>query len=104
MQSCAKESKSGCKIVSTVADVCVALVKSTSEHLYKVGGPTGAKNFAEDSSMVACRRTGGKSCKVATSFCADGQQHELKGNTVFSNGNPIFVPQGQEPAAFGRCR
>jgi hypothetical protein len=94
-----------CKIAVTVADVCVALVVSKPEKIYKVGGPTGAANFAEDNGKLQCQRAGGRSCATETSFCADGVQHVLNGQTVFSNGNPIFVPAGSDGAAgFGRRR
>jgi hypothetical protein len=94
----------GCHVVGTVADVCMALVTSKPEKVFAVGGPIGAGNFAQDNGTLKCRRAGGSACKVAASFCADGQRHDLKGQTVFSNGNPIFVPQGQSTAAFGRRR
>ena len=100
MAGCGKRAKD-CVLVNTVADVCVALVMSDAQKIYKVGGPTGAINFAEDNAKLLCQRAGGKACKVAVSFCADGVKHELKGKTVFSNGNPIFVPEGSG-GAFGR--
>jgi Domain of unknown function (DUF4189) len=93
-----------CTVAATVADVCVALVVSARERIYKVGGPTGATNFASDNGMLQCRRAGGSNCIVATSFCADGVNHVLNGQTVYSNGNPIFVPNGQGNPGFGRRR
>ena len=84
-----------CKLAVTVADVCVALAVSSSQKIVRVGGPIGAVNFAEANAMLKCKRAGGRNCAVATSFCADGVKHVLNGNTVFPNGNPIFVPSGQ---------
>jgi hypothetical protein len=59
-----------------------------------VGGPIGASNIAEDAALARCRRAGGKSCTLTTSFYADGVRHVLSGHTTFSNGNPIFVHGG----------
>ena len=84
-----------CKIAVTVADLCVSLAVSEAQNIYRVGGPTGAINFASDNARLQCQRAGGRACTIATSFCADGVNHMLQGRTVFSNGNPIFVPQGQ---------
>jgi len=100
MAGCALHARD-CVIVATVADVCAALVTSQAQKIYKIGGPTGAANFAEDNGKLRCQRAGGRACKVEISFCADGQRHDLKGKTVFSNGNPIFVPEGSG-GAFGR--
>jgi hypothetical protein len=81
--------------VTAVADVCVALIESQAEKVYFIGGPVGLSNFAEDAAMARCKRAGGKSCTVMTSFCAEGQARKiLTGHTVESNGNPIFVPDG----------
>lgn len=90
-----------CKVVATVADVCLSLVESAAERIYMVGGPIGAANFADNNALLQCQRAGGRACIVKASFCADGVKHVLNGQTVFSNGNPIFVPQGQT-APFGR--
>lgn len=90
-----------CKVIATVADVCVSLVESVAQRIYVVGGPIGAANFADNNGMLKCRREGGRACRVEASFCADGIKHVLKGHTVFTNGNPIFVPKGQG-APFGR--
>jgi hypothetical protein len=87
-----------CKVVLKVADVCTALVVSAPEKIYQIGGPTGATNFASDNGILKCQRARGKSCRAVISFCADGVNHVLKGTTVFSNGNPIFVPEGQTAA------
>ncbi|MBS0580623.1 MAG: DUF4189 domain-containing protein [Proteobacteria bacterium] len=89
---CRARGGTDCKVVTTVADVCVALAVSNAEKTYAVGGPTGAGNYADDAAMLKCQRAGGKSCFVQASFCADGQRHQLNGHTVTSNGNPIFVP------------
>ena len=56
--------------------------------------PSGAANIAEDAALARCRRAGGKTCALTTSFCADGVRHNLNGHTNFSNGNPIFVHDG----------
>lgn len=96
LKRCQTQSGTGkCKIAVTVADVCVSLAVSEAQKIYRVGGPTGAINFASNNAMLQCQRAGGKACTIATSFCADGVNHMLQGQTVFSNGNPIFVPQGQ---------
>jgi hypothetical protein len=92
--------KAGCKVAKTVADVCLSLVISKPDDIARVGGPIGASNFAEDNARLQCQRAGGQACEVAVSFCADGEKHVLQGQTVFSNGNPIFVPDGG--GAFGR--
>ena len=105
LRRCQLHAKPGtCKAAASVADVCIALVASKTENLWRVGGPTGALNIAEDNGKLQCKRAGGKACKVETSFCADGQRHELQGTTVYSNGNPIFVPQGQSETPVGRRR
>jgi hypothetical protein len=80
--------------VRTVADLCLAVALSRPERVMTVGGPTGAVNFAENNAMLNCRRMSGRSCTIAVSFCADGVRHVLNGRTIFSNGNPIFVPEG----------
>ena len=95
--NCRTRGGSDCKVLQTVADVCLALAVSKTEGTYAIGGPTGAGNFADDAAMVKCQRAGGRSCVVQASFCADGQRHALNGHTVESNGNPIFVPD-QTPA------
>jgi len=87
-----------CKVALKVADVCTALVLSRAEKLYVIGGPAGALNFATANGMLKCQRAGGRTCAIATSFCADGDNHVLKGNSIISNGNPIFVPPGQSTA------
>jgi Domain of unknown function (DUF4189) len=85
-----------CRIVRTVADVCLALVFSASEKVAVVSTPGPAVNFSEDNGKLLCRRAGGRACQVLESFCADGQRHEIKGSTVFTpSGNPIFLPDGQ---------
>lgn len=92
LDGCRERGGIDCKIVKSVADVCVSLAVSSPQKLFTVGGPTGAGNFADDAALLKCRRAGGKSCIVQASFCADGERHDLFGHTVFSNGNPIFVP------------
>lgn len=67
-----------CKIAVTVADVCVSLALSKPERLYAVGGPTGAVNYADMNANLHCQRAGGRSCAIATSFCADGIRHVLQ--------------------------
>lgn len=98
---CAKRAKD-CRIVNATADICLALVQSIGDKVSVVGGPSGAANFAADNGMLKCQRAGGRGCKVLTSFCADGVKHEVHGHTEWSNGNPIFVPDGATGAAFGR--
>jgi hypothetical protein len=105
LRRCQLHAKPGaCRIAVSVADVCTALVMSDADKLWRIGGPTGAVNFAEANGKLLCQRAGGKACKVAVSFCADGVRHELKGETVYSNGNPIFVPEGQSATPYGRTR
>jgi hypothetical protein len=96
LKRCQTQSGTGnCKLAVTVADVCVSLAVSAAQNIYRVGGPTGAINFANDNATLECQRAGGKTCTIATSFCADGINHMLQGQTIMPNGNPIFVPQGQ---------
>lgn len=93
LAECRASSRAGdCKVVVTVADVCVALASSKATNIYAVGGPTGAANFAENNALLKCQRAGGGACAITASFCADGIHHVLGGQTVSSNGNPIFVP------------
>jgi len=80
-----------------VADVCVSLAESFTQKIYVIGGPTGATNFADGNALLKCQRAGGRACSVAVSFCADGVNHALKGHTVLSNGNPIFMPSRGQP-------
>jgi hypothetical protein len=89
-----KNPDSVCKVVVTVPDVCVALAMSDPDNISTIGGPIGAVNVAEGGAMLKCKRAGGRSCVIKKSFCADGIQHVTRGETVFSNGNPIFIPQG----------
>jgi len=79
LQECQKStSAKDCKLVVTVADVCVALALSKPEKVFAVGGPTGAVNYAAGNATLKCQRAGGKTCAVSTSFCADGIKHETK--------------------------
>jgi Domain of unknown function (DUF4189) len=103
LQNCSSKGGRNCKVIVTFADICAALAVSQPEKVQIVGGPTGAANFAANNAMLKCQRAGGRSCTIAISFCADGVNHNLRGETVFSNGNPIFVPQGQG-LPFGRRR
>lgn len=64
-----------CKIIVSVADVCVSLAISNPERLYAVGGPIGAANYADGNAYLRCQRAGGKSCVIVESFCADGIRH-----------------------------
>lgn len=80
-----------CKVAVTVADVCVSLALSAPQRLYAIGGPTGAVNYADANANLHCQRAGGKSCVIATSFCADGIRH--------------IVPMNDAPATpYGRIR
>ncbi len=83
-----------CRVVLAVADVCASLAESTIDRIFSVGGPSGAANFTDANAMLHCQRAGGQNCRITDSFCADGVRHVLAGSTVYSNGNPIFVPQG----------
>jgi hypothetical protein len=94
--------KAVCKIAVSVADVCVSLATSFHDKIYAIGGPAGAVNFAENNATLLCKRAGGRSCAITSSFCADGVRHVLQGQTIFSNGNPIFVPNGQTAAPLRR--
>ncbi|HEY2751689.1 DUF4189 domain-containing protein [Phenylobacterium sp.] len=98
LENCARKGGKNCKIAVTVADVCVAVAMSTHERVQVVGGPIGAANFAGSGAMLKCQRAGERSCKVTTSFCADGVNHTVNASTVFSNGNPIAVAPGQASA------
>ena len=93
-QQCTAKGAHDCKILKTVADVCLSLVTSPGEKVFTVGGPIGASNIAEEAALARCQRAGGKSCALTTSFCADGVRHVLNGHTTFSNGNPIFNHDG----------
>jgi Domain of unknown function (DUF4189) len=88
-----------CKIAVTVADVCASLAVSPAQKIFGIGGPTGAANFSDNNAILHCQRAGGKSCAVVASFCADGIHHVLNGQTINSNGNPIFVPNSQTGTA-----
>jgi Domain of unknown function (DUF4189) len=92
LQECEKStSAKDCKIVVTVADVCVALATSKPERVFGVGGPIGASNYAAGNATLKCQRAGGKSCVVNTQFCADGIKHETA------------LPSSK-PAPFGRVK
>ncbi len=88
-----------CKIIVTVPDVCASLALSSAQKIISVGGPAGAANFADNNAILRCQRAGGKSCAVVASFCADGIRHVLNGQTINSNGNPIYVPNSQTGTA-----
>jgi Domain of unknown function (DUF4189) len=78
LQECQSASRAGdCKVVVTVADVCVSLAISKPEKVYAVGGPTGAANYANGNATLMCQRAGGRSCEISLSFCADGIRHEI---------------------------
>ena len=77
-----------CKVVITVADVCLSLAISKPEKVYGVGGPGPGVNYANGNATLHCQRAGGRSCAVVTSFCADGILHQAA---------PL-------PSAFGRRR
>jgi hypothetical protein len=94
VRQCTAKGAHDCKILKTVADVCLSLVLSPGEKVFAVGGPIGASNIAEEAALARCRRGGGKACALSASFCADGVRHVLNGHTSFSNGNPVFVHAG----------
>jgi hypothetical protein len=100
MATCARRAKD-CAIVKTTADICLALVQSFADKV-SIVMESPASNFASDKAMAKCRNAGGHSCKLLTAFCADGEKHEVHGTIKWSNGNPIFVPEGSSGAAFGR--
>jgi hypothetical protein len=98
MAVCRATGAKDCKIAILVADVCVAFVESLSTRKYFIGGPAGASNFSENNGNLQCTRSGATDCKLMDSFCADGGgRHVLAGNTVMSNGNPIFQPNNLQP-------
>lgn len=104
LSECRTRGGGDCKVVKTVADVCLALAVSNAEKVFAVGGPTGAGNFADAAALLKCQRAGGKACFVQASFCADGERHELRGQTVYANGNPVFVPDGPHPKVASASR
>jgi hypothetical protein len=98
MAACRASGPKDCKIAILVADVCVSFVESFSTRKYFVGGPAGASNFSENNGNLQCTRSGATDCKLMDSFCADGgMRHVLAGNTVSSNGNPIFQVNNFQP-------
>lgn len=99
LSKCRANGSSDCQLAITVADVCVSLATSPAQKVFSIGGPIGAANFADDAAILKCKRAGGQACATVTSFCADGVHHVLNGHTVFSNGNPIFVPDGPRSPA-----
>jgi hypothetical protein len=102
LENCAGQGGNDCRIVVTVADLCAAVAMSKPEKIVTPNGPIGAANYASSGAMLNCRRAGGRSCVVTTSFCADGINHVTNADTVFSNGNPIAVSPGQAGPGFGR--
>ena len=72
---CRASGASDCRVVVTVADVCVALATSKAEKVYAVGGPIGAANYADGGAVLKCQRAGGRNCTVDVSICADGIRH-----------------------------
>jgi hypothetical protein len=90
-----------CRTAAIVVDVCAALAVSEPEHLFRISGESGAVNWAEERALLLCRKAGGRACRVTASMCADGKRHELKGETEFHNGNPVFHEEGSS-GAFGR--
>lgn len=101
MSRCRASGASDCKVAVTVADVCVSLATSPGQKIFAIGRPIGAANYAEDAALIKCKRAGGQACAVTTSFCADGVHHVVNGHTAYSNGNPIFVPNGPSSQAAG---
>jgi Domain of unknown function (DUF4189) len=83
MKECQAVAKAGdCKVVLTVADVCMSLAVSKPDKIYAVSGPSPGVTFSGGNSKAKCQRAGGKSCEVAISFCADGIRHEVRDGRV----------------------
>jgi hypothetical protein len=87
LAECQAQHVSDCRVVVTVADVCVSLAASEGDKVYAVGGPIGAANYADGNAMLKWQRAGGRSCAVVVSFCADGIRHVI--------GEPSGAPFGR---------
>jgi hypothetical protein len=86
LTECRATRASDCRVVVTVADVCVSLAISKPEKVYAVGGPIGAANFSDGNAMLRCQRAGGRACTISTSFCADGIRHVVRDQTIIPYG------------------
>jgi hypothetical protein len=72
MGGCAKSGAKDCAVNTLIADnLCTALAISLPEKVFGIG-LSGVTDLASDTATYRCKAAGGKSCKIARSFCADG--------------------------------
>jgi len=72
LEACASKGARDCKVVTAVANVCVAYATSLPEKVYGVSGAMRTIKVARSDALAQCQRAGGRSCAVDESFCADG--------------------------------
>lgn len=79
LKECQAGTKAGdCKVVGTVVDGCTSLAVSEPDKIYGMASRSPGVSFASGGALLHCRRAGGQSCSVVTSFCADGIRHEAR--------------------------
>jgi hypothetical protein len=78
LRDCAKKGAKDCTLAVSVADYCVAVAISPAEKVIQIGGPIPSNSLAGDNAVLHCQRAGGRSCKVAIAFCADGVDRETR--------------------------
>jgi hypothetical protein len=72
LKECAANGARDCKVVVSVANVCVAYAASLPEKAYGVSGAVRTTKAASSDALAQCQRAGGRSCAVDVTFCADG--------------------------------
>ena len=72
MGQCAKSGAKDCAVNTMLADdLCTALAVSQPEKVFGIG-LSGVIDFATPTATYRCQKAGGRSCKIASTFCADG--------------------------------
>ena len=72
MGQCAKSGAKDCTVNTLIADnLCTALAISQPEKVFGIG-LSGVTDTASDTATYRCKAAGGRSCKIASTFCADG--------------------------------
>jgi hypothetical protein len=72
MGECAKSGAKDCAVNTLIADnLCTALAISVPEKVFGIG-LSGVIDFATPTATFRCQKAGGRSCKIVSTFCADG--------------------------------
>ena len=72
MGQCAKSGAKDCAVNTLIANnLCTSLAISQPEKVFGIG-LSGVTDFATTVATYNCQHTGGRSCKIVSTFCADG--------------------------------